>query len=218
MPHFAQEKTDLFEGFIVKNATELFKCACCFNLEECRWSDLTLVNFSNSFKHFSLLDDELKLLLECYKALYPNKEIKLSSSIARKYSNVMLGTEKFGSKMDCRNLRSARVMASWSADDGSIDTSVPKRPGIVNFYFVHNVKLNAEFCQHAFAVVWWYNADHDQGYFGKPAQVWKPFDYKPCGPALFMPVQRIWLKFACCSMKINEPEKLVISPIPRLFH
>ena len=26
MPHFAQEKTDLFEGFIVKNATELFKC------------------------------------------------------------------------------------------------------------------------------------------------------------------------------------------------
>ena len=107
MPHFAQEKTDLFEGFIVKNATELFKCACCFSLEECRWSDLTLVNFSNSFKHFSLLDDELKLLLECYKALYPNKEIKLSSSIARKYSNVMLGTEKFGSKMDCRNLRSA---------------------------------------------------------------------------------------------------------------
>ena len=130
----------------------------------------------------------------------------------------MLGTEKFGSKMDCRNLRSAQVMASWSADDGSIDTSVPKRPGIVNFYFVHNVKLNGEFCQHAFAVVWWYNADHDQGYFGKPAQVWKSFDYKPCGPALFMPVQRIWQKFACCSMKINEPEKFVISPIPRLFH
>ena len=133
MPHFAQEKTDLFEGFIVKNATELFKCACCFNLEECRWSDLTLVNFSNSFKHFSLLDDELKLLLECYKALYPNKEIELSSSIARKYSNVMLGTEKFGSKMDCRNLRSARVMASWSAGDGTIDTSVPKSPGIVKW-------------------------------------------------------------------------------------
>ena len=64
-----------------------------------------------------------------------------------------------------------------AVDDGSIDTSVPKRPGIVNFYFVHNVKLNGEFCQHAFAVVWWYKADHDQGYFGKPAQVSKPFDY-----------------------------------------
>ena len=41
---------------------------------------------------------------------------------------------------------------------------------------------------------------------------------KPCGPALFMPEQRIWQKFACCSMKINEAEKLVITPIPRLFH
>lgn len=139
IPHFAQEKTDLFEGFIVKNAIELFKCACRLNLEECHWSDLTLVNFLNSFKHFSVDDDEPKLLLECYKALYSNKEIELSSSIARKYSNVMLGTEKFGSKMDCRNLRSARIMASWSADDGSIDTSVPKRPGIVNFYRLYTM-------------------------------------------------------------------------------
>ena len=107
-------------------------------------------------------------------------------------------------------------MASSSADDGSVDTLVPKRPGIV--HFVHIVKLNGEFCQHAFAVVWWYKADTDQGYFGKPAQVWKPFDDKPCRPALFMPVRRIWKKFACCSMKINDAEKLVISPIPRLFH
>ena len=130
----------------------------------------------------------------------------------------MLATEKFGSKMDCCNLRSARIMASWSVDDGSIDTLVPKMPGIVNFYFVHNVKLNGEICQHAFAVVWWYKADSDQGYFGKHTQVWKPFDYKPCGPSLFMHVQRIWKKFACCSMEINEADKLVLSPIPRLFH
>ena len=60
------------------------------------------------------------------------------------------------------------------------------------------------FCQHAFAVVWWYKAESDQGYFGKPAQVWKTFDYKPCGPALFMSVQRIWQKFACCSMTVRE--------------
>ena len=93
MPHFVQEKTDLFEGFIVKNATKLFKCACCLNLEERHWSDVTLVNFSNSFKHFSLDDDGLKLLLEGYKALYQDKEIELPSSIVRKYSNVMLGTE-----------------------------------------------------------------------------------------------------------------------------
>ena len=43
-------------------------------------------------------------------------------------------------------------------------------------------------------------------------------DYRPCGTPLFIPVQRIWKKFACCSMTINDAKKLVISPIPRLFH
>ena len=123
-----------------------------------------------------------------------------------------------GSKMDCRNLRSARVMASWTADDGSIDINAPRRPGIVNFYLVHSVKINGEFFQHAFAVVWWIKTDHDQGHFGKPAQVWKRYDYEPSGPAVFMPVQRIAQRFACCSVKLNGVDKLVVSPIPRLFH
>ena len=94
----------------------------------------------------------------------------------------------------------------------------PRRPGIVNFYIVHSVKVNGEFRQHAFAVVWWYKIDCDQGHFGKPTQVWKQCAYEPCGPSLFMPVQRVAQKFACCSMKINGVDKLVISPIPRSFH
>ena len=68
-------------------------------------------------------------------------------------------------------------------------------------------------CQRTFAVVWWYKTDDDQDYFGKPAQVWIHCHYEPCGPALFMPVQPIRQKFACCSMKLGEVKKLVISPI-----
>ena len=218
MPFFSQERNDLYESLIVKNATHLFNSACCLTLGEFQWSDLTLVGLPNSFKHFALDADELKVLFECYRTLYPEEEIELSSYVARKYSNVMLGSEKFGSKMDCRNLRSARVMASWTADDGSIDTNAPRRPGIVNFYLVHSVKINGEFFQHAFAVVWWFKTDHDQGHFGKPAQVWKRYDYEPSGPAVFMPVQRIAQRFACCSVKLNGVDKLVVSPIPRLFH
>ena len=96
------------------------------------WSDFDLVGLPNRFKHFVLDSDELRVLLDCYKTMYPREKIELTSSVARKYSSVMLGTEKFGSKMDCRNLRSARVMASWTTDDGCIDISVPSRPGIVN--------------------------------------------------------------------------------------
>ena len=34
-----------------------------------------------------------------------------------------------------------------------IDISVPRRPGIVNFYIVHTVKISGESHQYAFAVV-----------------------------------------------------------------
>ena len=66
--------------------------------------------------------------------------------------------------------------------------------------------------------MWWYETDCEQGHFGKPTQVWKQRDYEPCGPSLFMPVQRVAQKFACCLMKINGVDKLVISPIPRSFN
>ena len=41
---------------------------------------------------------------------------------------------------------------------------------------------------------------------------------EPCGPALFMPVQRIRQKYACSSVTLHGVKKLVSSPIPRVFH
>ena len=219
MPFFAQEKGDSSQSdhLIVSNATQLFNSARCLNLEVL-WSDLTLVGLPNRFKHFVLDSDELRVLLDCYKTMYQREKIELTSSVVRKYSRVMLGTEKFGSKMDFRNLRSAQVMASWTTDNSCIDISVPSRPGIVNSYILHSAKINGEFYQCVFAIVWWYKADCDESYFGKPAQVWKLTVYEPCGPALFMPVQRIRQKYACSSVTLNGVKKLVSSPIPRVFH
>ena len=106
MPFFTQESSDPAESLIVKNATALFNSACCLNLGDFQWSNLTHVTLPRSFKHFALDPDELRLLLHCYKTLYPHETIELPflSRVARKYSNIMLGSEKFGSKMDCRNL------------------------------------------------------------------------------------------------------------------
>ena len=217
LPFFAQEGNGSPESFIVKTASELFNSACCLSLGAFQWSDLTLVSLPSSFKHFALDEDEVKVLLECYKALYPTEEIELTSCVARKFTSVVLGTEKFGSKMDCRKLRSARIMASWTTDNGSIEATAPRRPGIVNSYLLHSIKLNGQFCQHVFAVVWWYKTDNDKGHFGKPAEVWRR-DYEHCGPSLFMPVQRIAQKFACSLAKFNGVDKLVVNPIPRSFH
>lgn len=136
MPFFAREKGDFSDHLIVSNATQLFNSAHCLNLGDFQWSDLTLVGLPSRFKHFVLDSDELRVLNDCYKTMYPIEKIELTSSVARKYSTIMLGTEKFGSTMDCRNLQSARVMASWTTDDGCIDTSAPSRPGIVR-QFLH---------------------------------------------------------------------------------
>ena len=60
MPFFAQERKDLSESLIVKNATQLFNSACCLSLGDFQWNDLTLVGLPNTFKHFVLDADELK--------------------------------------------------------------------------------------------------------------------------------------------------------------
>ena len=85
----------------MRNATKLVKTACCLTLGDIQWSDLSLVDFPNSFKHFVLSVDELRTVLECYKTLHPGQKVEVTSNIARKYCNVKLGTEKFGSKIDC---------------------------------------------------------------------------------------------------------------------
>ena len=47
--------------------------------------------------------------------------------------------------MDCRNLRSAWIMASSTGDDGSIDTTTARRPDVALSYLVHSVKINGEY-------------------------------------------------------------------------
>ena len=86
-----QKKNDCAEGLILKTATQLFNSACCWNIGDFHWSDLTLVGLLNSFKHFVLDSDELRVLFECYKTLYSRQEVELSSSVGRKYSNIRLG-------------------------------------------------------------------------------------------------------------------------------
>lgn len=61
MPFFTQERNDAVESLNVKNAIALFNSACCLNLGDFQWSDLTLVSLPKSFKHFALDSDELKV-------------------------------------------------------------------------------------------------------------------------------------------------------------
>ena len=65
-------------------------------------------------------------------------------------------------------------------------------------FTLHSIQINGEQYQHVFAVIQWYQFDENQDYFGKPVQVWKINNYASCGPALFMPVQKIAQKLRVC--------------------
>lgn len=65
LPFFSQERSNSVESLNVRNAIALFNSACCLDVEDCCWSDLTLVSLPNSFKHFALDSDELRVLLGC---------------------------------------------------------------------------------------------------------------------------------------------------------
>ena len=69
------------EGLIVRNATNVVKSACLLTLGDTWKSDLSLVGFSNSVKHFVFSVDELRTLLESYKKLYPGQKVEVTSNI-----------------------------------------------------------------------------------------------------------------------------------------
>jgi len=114
MPFFKQSSTFESSEFSAINALYFSKSACCHDLKEVTWNDLSLVNLPNSYQYMTLDVDDLNLLLECYRHLLPADDhltIDSLSSIARRYAYVFLGSKKFGSKKDNKSLRSARVMA-----------------------------------------------------------------------------------------------------------
>ena len=222
LPFFNQTRNGCGDvaNFSAINAIQLLKNSRVNRLEDIPWSHFSLVGFPTSYKHIALEEEEMHLLVGCYQALYPEEGISVAclQSVARKYAYILLGSEKFGSKMDCRSLRSARVMASWVGEDGRIDSSAEKRPGKVNFYVLHSVKIKDECRQHVLACIWWYKADCDKDVYGNPVQVWQANEYENCGPSTFMPVQRIAQTFAASSVKQRGKEKLIVNPIPRTFH
>ena len=69
------------EGLIVRNATNLVKSASLLTLGDTWRSDLSLVGFPNSVKHFVFSVDELRTLLESYKKLYPGQKVEVTSNI-----------------------------------------------------------------------------------------------------------------------------------------
>ena len=186
--------------------------------EQCisSWKDLTHITLPMKFHTKPLAAEDKLLLVETYKAMYPNKVITadMVPRTTRQYSNVTVGKELYSSLKYGRCAEQyGHIMASWAhhSNDGTIDFDGSVRPGKVKYYFTNSLKVADDFVPHLFAAVQWFCEYPDRPDFLPPLSVWLDNKYVQPGPAAFIPVQRIGQKFACARRMGN---RLVVAPIP----
>ena len=74
------------------------------------------------------------------------------SEVVWRNSSVCLAGENIGSKLECRTLRSAGVMASWTDHEDQINPLAPIRPGFIKFLFVNTIKFEQDqYKRHVFS-------------------------------------------------------------------
>lgn len=69
------------------------------------------------------------------------------------------------------------------------------------------------FKAHYFAVVEWFESHRSKNHFGSPIELWCYDMYESLGPATFLPVQRIKIKFVAGKEYINSESLLVVMPM-----
>ena len=218
---FKKYQTSLMSESVPVGLTALFNMSTHNQLGIFNLSDISYLSLPSAYKLMNLDSDDRQLLTETYKAMYPDKHIRadMVSEVCRKYSSVTLAGEKIGSRLECRSLRSARVMASWADQDGQVNPTAAIRPGFVKFIFTNTIRFeNNQYKKHVFACTEWYKEDSQRELYRRPVEIWKLKSFNQPGPAVFIPVQRVYWKFAAAHITMNRrTEKLIVCPIQRTF-
>ena len=107
----------------------------------------------------------------------------------RRFGSIVIGAEKFGSNQECRSLRSARIVASWTDEQGLISPHAGLRPGKVHSFAQHTLKIGSHSQQHVFALVDWYVEDENKHKYGKLFEEnissWRPITVSSSGQNFF---------------------------------
>ena len=125
---------------IIKLGPKLMKAALSSNLLEIDWKTLESEVHLPPFHKLRTLDsDDLSSLLVVYMSMYGEiiTSVNCLSKTVRQFGSIIIAPEKFGSKLECRSLSSARITASWTDNHGSISPESGVRPGKVDCFIQH---------------------------------------------------------------------------------
>ena len=201
---------------IVKLGPTLMNAALSSNLLGIDWKMLeSEVSLPRFHRVRTLESDDLSSLLAVFKCMYGEAIASISclAKTVRRFGSIIIGPEKFGSKLECRSLKSARIIVSWTDNQGLISSCAGLRPGKVDCFVQHTLKIDSQSQQQAFALVDWHAEDECKDKYGKPVEIWKK-TFIPRGPSRFLPVPRIFSKFVVAS---TSGDKVVIVPLNRTF-
>ena len=200
-------------------ATRLHDIPTTIPIHSVNWADLNGIKLPFNYKIQTLEIEDQDALFAVYASLYPDLPITRTTmaETIKKYASVIIGNQRYSSKLECRSLRSARIYASWATtNEGALNLdTINFYAGYVLYFFSHSIKLNEKFVNHTFASVLWHKPDQDPDQFGNPTKTWKLNDFLVHGPSRFMPVQRIYCRFASAQTLIDGENKIVTVPLDR---
>lgn len=109
---------------------------------------ITNIAYNNSIitpigpiREYAMNDDMVKCLTRMYEILFSGCTVIHITSLCQRFVRIKVGNKLYSSKM-ARTDQSSVVYAHWLKNDtGSIDISVLCRPGCVQFYIKHNIRL-----------------------------------------------------------------------------
>ena len=189
------------------------------NFANVLWHDNANVTAPASFEMDMLTSEDITTILIVYQTLYPGRIIDISDlhfSI-KKFSSIFVGAEKFGSRAESRTSRSARVLASWNDDDGNISSTSALSPGIINYFFVHQVTMDGIDREHYFAHVRWFKQHPIYKRLGNftTLDVWDSRNFESGIPSCYLPVHRIHSLFTGANFSLENVSLIAVCPIPR---
>ena len=184
------------------------------------WYDNRNIQAPTCYESELLKPEYIGGLFQAYRTMYPDHtnicldDIQLT---VKKFGSLLLGAERFGSKIECRNLRTARILASWHAADGSVSSTSPLSPGIVDYYISHKLHVNGMQREHYFAFVRWFKKHTRKQCLGtfNTLPVYHASKFEQFGSSCFLPVHRIHSLFTGATLSIDSVNLLAVCAIPR---
>jgi hypothetical protein len=128
---------------------------------------------SHRISHFD--EDDLQLLLNVYKVMFPDVHINLQNLAENihKFGSITIGPVRYASRLEPRGIRSSNILAAWPAGDGNINKDTfSLTPGTVSYYFSHSLKIGVTYHMYYFACVRWYMSDGARDTIGNPVELW----------------------------------------------